>query len=39
MKMDCDGCERRIKNAVSSVKGLGFLLLFTIIIFSKLNYR
>ncbi|KAG6579239.1 Heavy metal-associated isoprenylated plant protein 22 [Cucurbita argyrosperma subsp. argyrosperma] len=22
VKMDCDGCERRIKNAVSSVKGV-----------------
>ncbi|KAL8112231.1 hypothetical protein AgCh_019793 [Apium graveolens] len=22
VKMDCDGCERRVKNSVSSMKGL-----------------
>lgn len=27
VKMDCDGCERRVKNAVSSMKGSNFQLL------------
>jgi len=24
VKMDCDGCERRVKNAVTSMKGFAF---------------
>ena len=30
VKMDCDGCERRVKNAVTSMKGSNINLCFSL---------
>lgn len=36
MKMDCDGCERRVKNTVRRMKGSYIKKKFVIVIYSKL---